>query len=325
MNAASELLSHESLTPAGGVFIGASPVRPHFDGRATRFDKLDEAEAVLSALVSARGEAAGLVSVSTTCKEVSSAFQWAENCLQIDQAQARVTRLRKGLGVGAKRLHNQGPRNQSMWMLTLTYAPGRDWAAEHISRYLDALRVWHYSRTGSRSLRYAWVAELQKRGAVHYHVVVWLAAGLTPPKPDTAWKHPKKGFQPPMWRHGMSNRLKAVAPVAYLMKYVSKADSKSIGGFPRGARIFGLGGLDQVGRDCKRWVLWPAYVQGNCAAGEPVKPRKGGGYLHHDDGRIFLPEYAPTGGGYRSFIRVRTVPRLVDASGPFSWCPGFVH
>ena len=46
----------------------------------------------------------------------------AENTIEIDKQQARVTRLRKSLGVAAKQLHNLGSKRQKVWMLTLTYA-----------------------------------------------------------------------------------------------------------------------------------------------------------------------------------------------------------
>lgn len=287
------------------------------------------------ALCSARAQrqsraAAGLVTVSTTCTNVPAVVQWASECITVDRHQARVTRLRKGLGIAAKQLHNQGPIGQQIWMQTLTYAgDNRNWRPEHISRYLDALRRWHYSRTGTKTVRYAWVAELQQRGVIHYHVIVWLAAGLTPPKPDTPWRRKdRRGnvtVEPPMWPHGMSNRLQSTAPVAYLMKYASKIESKNIGRFPHGARIHGAGGLDPSGRCIRRWVMWPAYVQGNADVNANVKPQKGGGYLNHDTGEVLLAEYAPTGGGWQSFRRIRTTPRQIEPSGPFSWLHGLTH
>ena len=270
--------------------------------------------------------ASGLVSVSTTCTSGSSVIDWAANTITIDPKQARVTRLRKGLGIAAKQLHNQGPKNQQIWMQTLTYAgDNRQWKPEHISRYLDALRKWHYSRTGSAKVRYAWVAELQQRGVIHYHVIVWLSAALTPPKPDTPWRRTdKRGnafHEPAMWPHGMSNRMRSTAPVAYLMKYASKIESKNVGTFPHGARIHGAGGLDESGRCIRRWVLWPAYVQGNAAVSDRFKPAPGGGFINHETGELLLSEFAPTGGGFQSFIRIRTTPRRIDPSGPFSWLP----
>lgn len=267
--------------------------------------------------------AAGLVSVSTSCRESSVPSQWASNTITIDRAQARVTRLRKGVGVGAKCLHNAGPIGQSMYMLTLTYrGTNAQWCPKHISEYMHAMRTWYYGRTGSRKLRYTWVAELQERGVIHYHVVVWLEKGMRPPKPDHMWKL-RGEYQPPMWRHGMSNRVQAHAPIAYLMKYLSKIKQKNVGSFPHGARIFGLGGLDPSGAACKRWVLWPSYVQGNCSVQDRVTAAPGGGFINHSTGELLLSEYAPTGGGFESFIRVRTTPRALDASGPFSWAPSF--
>lgn len=273
--------------------------------------------------------AAGLVSVSTTCKDPV-VVQFSENCITIDPKQCRVTRLRKGLGIAAKQLHNAGPKNQQIWMQTLTYAgDNRNWRPEHISRYLDALRKWHYSRTGSKTTRYAWVAELQQRGVIHYHVIVWLSAGLTPPKGDTPWRRTDKfgnvHHESAMWPHGMSNRLRSTAPVAYLMKYASKIESKNIGTFPHGARIHGAGGLDPTGRSIRRWVLWPAYVQGNASINDRFRPAPGGGYLNDQTGELLLSEYAPTGGGFCTFIKIRNTPRSIDASGPFSWLPSQVH
>lgn len=268
--------------------------------------------------------ASGLVSVSTTSK-VPSVVAWAENFITIDRHQARVTRLRKGLGIAAKQLHNQGTLKQRIWMQTLTYrGDNRDWRPEHITAYIVALRKWHYSRTGSAKVRYAWVAELQQRGVIHYHVIVWLE-GISPPKADLPWRRTDHWGhvheEPPMWPHGMSNKLLSTAPVAYLMKYASKIESKNVGAFPHGARIHGAGGLDESGRCIRRWVLWPAYVQGNASVSDRFKPAPGGGFINHETGELLLSEFAPTGGGFQSFIRIRTIPRKIDPSGPFSWLP----
>ena len=256
----------------------------------------------------------------------SALLDFAENTILIDHKQARVTRLRKGLGIAAKQLHNQGSKRQQIWMQTLTYrGDNRNWRPEHISRYLDALRKWHYARTGSKKVRYAWVAELQQRGVIHYHVIVWLEGGLTPPKGDMPWKSKdRKGitqWHPPMWPHGMSNRIKSTAPVAYLMKYASKIESKNVGSFPHGARIHGAGGLDPTGRSIRRWVLWPAYVQGNAAITDRFRPAPGGGFLNDQTGELLQSEFAPTGGGFSRFIRIRHTPRKIDPAGPFSWLP----
>lgn len=259
------------------------------------------------------GEAAGLVSLSTSCREE----YFSENTIEIDREKARLTRMRKSVGISAKALHHLGAKKQNVFMLTLTYrGTNRDWKPHHISRFMDALRKWHYSRTGNKKVRYVWVAELQKRGVIHYHCVVWLDAGLTPPKPDQPWRN-RGVWMAPMWSHGMSNRVKAFAPVAYLMKYASKGNSK--GKFPHGARISGVGGLDEAGRGVRRWVLWPAYVQANSDIWGDWKRKEGGGYFSPSTGEILRSEFKPTGGGFSRFVRVYENPRLIEAGGPFEW------
>ena len=313
--------------------IANQHVSPRMKAARARFVARSEANArvqharmtALLAEATAGREAPGLVSLSTSCKDGNSGLSavdfMAENSIEIDHQKARITRMQKSVGMSAKCLHHLGKKNQRVWMLTLTYrGTNRDWRAHHISRYMDALRKWHYSRTGVKKVRYVWVAELQKRGVIHYHVCVWLDNGLTPPKPDSAWKN-KGAFQAPMWAHGMSNRVLATHPVAYLMKYASKGTSE--GKFPHGARISGVGGLDEVGRGCRRFVLWPAYVQGNASISDPFKPAPGGGYLNAETGELLRSEFVPTGGGFTRFVRVRTTPRrLENVGGPFEWLPG---
>lgn len=253
---------------------------------------------------------AGLVSVSTKGTDVvPTVIWWAENVISIDRQMARVTRLRKGVGVAAKALHNAAaPRSQKV-MVTLTYkGDNRQWAANHINEYIRRVKGW-YGRLTGQKLKYVWVAELQERGVIHYHAVFWLDRGVTMPKAD------KRGW----WPHGMTKTERAVKPIGYLMSYLSKIETKNVMEFPHGARIYGIGGLDKTGRDCKRWVLWPAYLQGNAASGDCFKPAKGGGFINHETGEFFRSEFAPTGGGFRSFVRVHTHERQVDASGPFSW------
>lgn len=264
-------------------------------------------------MAQAVSEANGLVSLSTSCREEF----FSENTIEIDREKARLTRMRKSVGISAKALHHLGSKKQNVFMLTLTYrGNNRDWKPHHISRFLDALRKWHYSRTGNKKVRYVWVAELQKRGVIHYHVCVWMEPGLTPPKPDQPWRS-KGAWMAPMWSHGMSNRIKAFAPVAYLMKYASKGTSE--GRFPHGARISGVGGLDEAGRGVRRWVLWPAYVQGNSDIWGDWKRREGGGFFSPSTGEILLSEYKPTGGGFSRFVRVHQNHRLIEAGGPFEW------
>lgn len=267
-----------------------------------------------AAVMLGSGAAAGLVPVSTTVPQglgnLPTVLQWAESVIEIDRQQARVTRLRKGVGMAGKWINIHSGAKEQKILVTLTYrGDNSNWRPEQISNYIRSVRKWYDRLTGEK-LRYCWVAELQQRGVIHYHAVFWLRKGVTMPKAD------KRGW----WPHGMSNTKKAIKPVGYLMKYVSKVDSKNAGSFPRGARLYGVGGLDKGGRDCKRWVLWPSYVRQNAAAGDPWRPAEGGGFVNSQTGQRLLSEWAPTGGGHCHFVRVRTTPRTMpDAGGPFSW------
>ncbi|VTY21886.1 Uncharacterised protein [Xylophilus ampelinus] len=268
--------------------------------------------------------ARGLVSESTSGfalkRSVPTAVAWAERCITIDRAQARITRLRKAVGIGSKCLLNLShtPAENNV-MVTLTYrGTNADWRPRHISDYIRHVRAWFKERCPGEKLRYVWVGELQDgkrredgegRGVIHYHAIFFLPAGVSMPQAD------RKGW----WPHGFTNTEKGRAPVAYLMSYAKKADSKNVRGFPRGARIHGVGGLCAVGAAIKRWALWPAYVQGNASINDPFKPAKGGGYLNAQTGEFVQSEWAPTGGGYSSFTRVRVQPRAIEAAGPFSW------
>ena len=265
-----------------------------------------------------RRAAAGLVSVSTSgFAALPTAFQWSGLVIKIDPQQARITRLRKGVGVGAKCLLNLAdvPSTNNV-MVTLTYdlsraagAFGCYWQPRHVSDYLRSVRGWFKDRCPEEKLRYVWVAELQQRGVLHYHVVFFLPAGVRMPQAD------RRGW----WPHGMSNTLKSTSPVAYLMKYASKVESKNVGGFPRGARISGVGGLCRTGRAIRRWCLWPSYVQGNASVADQFRPADGGGYTNVDSGEHLASEFAPTGGGFGHFIRIGTTYRKIEAHGPFNW------
>ena len=263
-----------------------------------------------------QGARAGLVSVSTShtgWQDLNSAglptvIWMAENAILIDRQKARVTRLRKAVGVAAKLIHNALPTARKC-MVTLTYrGDNRDWSAKHISFYITNVRNW-YKRLTGQPLRYVWVGELQGRGVIHYHAVFWTAKGVTMPRAD------KRGW----WPYGMTKTEIARKPIGYLMSYVSKIESKNVQEFPHGARIFGVGGLDKSGADIKRWVLWPSYLQGNVQVGEPYKRSLGGGFTHAETGEHFRSEYAPSGGGFKTFVRVYRHERKIDASGPFSW------
>ncbi len=230
--------------------------------------------------------------------------------LTIDQVKARCTRLRKNLGVAAKWLSKGAGQ---AWMFTLTYRDVDGWKPDHIKTCLQLLRKW-LKRAYGWTLRYLWVMELQQRGAPHYHVVAWLPreVALRDVKLDAlGW-----------WPHGMTNAVQAVAPVKYVMKYVSKFDSKE--SFPKGARCYGIGGLDIDGARSRRWINWPSFVQARASVTCAWRRARGGGWVD-GDGVIWPSEfgYSCTSAGLTRVVRLRSYPRPdVPPSGPFSWLSG---
>lgn len=114
----------------------------------------------------------------------------------IDPRKARVHRLRSSIREACK-LHEQEAEWESRKLgrsayrktfITLTYRDGGGWQRRHISEFLDNLRKWLAAR--DTRLMYAWVAELQKRGAIHYHLIVWVPRRLRLPHPACARRLP---------------------------------------------------------------------------------------------------------------------------------------
>jgi len=202
------------------------------------------------------GEAPGLVPYTTS-----------DTPIILSHRAGRVQRLKHHIRTAGRLVKETMLRRRGRWrsvFVTLTYADGSDWEARHISAYLKQMREW--SRRRGFVTPYVWCAELQKRGAIHYHVVFWLPISVRLKRPD------KSGA----WPHGMSNvqTVKANA-VGYLMKYVAKGTEKSL---PRGARVCGSGGLDPQARlEFHYWRL-PRYVRDVIQVGERCRRNPGGGW-----------------------------------------------
>lgn len=237
--------------------------------------------------------------------------------IEVDKVKARCTRLRKNLGVAAKWLCQGGGQ---AWMLTFTYKRVEDWKPCHVRDALVHLRKW-LQRAFRWRLRYLWVMETQTRksgdqigqSAPHYHAVVWVPVQCT--RSDLEFD--SKGW----WPHGLTNAVKAVAPVRYVMKYASKFDNG--GHFPKGARIYGIGGISADGAACRRWVNWPSFVQGNSAAGDRSVRARGGGWIIGRTGEWLPAEWGVSlrNKACTRLVRLHSHPREVNAVGPFSWLP----
>lgn len=238
----------------------------------------------------------GLVSIPTTqkrrshtpfaVKAASQAAAEAVDGFEPDPAARRLSRLRMCIGAAAAcmkaELHAVWDRFRVV-MVTLTYAgTNADWDANHIRAFMDNVRKWCAAQR--IPCRYVWVAELQKRGVIHYHVALWLPQDAKLPKPD------KQGW----WKHGMTRIETARDAAAYLMKYLSKGCNE-IGNasLPRGARSHGRGGLGQQWRDVMTWLSLPSFVKAHCPVQDVRSWRrvKGGGWLPRWGGDVMRSEF----------------------------------
>lgn len=180
----------------------------------------------------------------------------ASEAVQIDPHARRVHRMRSvlehAMRLSESSLFRFGGFRHRRVFVTLTYRPGRDWEARDIGDYLRIVRKW--SRRRRFDLRYVWVAELQERGAVHYHVCLWVPKRVYLPRADVSgW-----------WSHGSTRveqiRAGVVGVMSYMRKYLSKAGADSAHKFPKGARMYGVGGLDIDSRQELRFRCAPYWV-----------------------------------------------------------------
>jgi len=244
----------------------------------------------------------GLVHYSTSTTPIFGPAPSAEkvarsqggSALQLVDAQSkhdyRLTRMKTGTLTAARLCEEtirRGGFRVRAWFVTLTYRPGESWSPRHVRGFLDCMRQW-VKRNGPKGtkLRYCWTAELQDRGAVHYHLIFWLPKRLSMPKPD------KRKW----WAHGSSNRvLVEKNAVGYIASYLSKGDA-SPGGpqFPKGCRICGAGGFDAEARREARY--WKAPREAREALGKDADIRRTlGGRFNARTGEFWQSDWKMVG------------------------------
>lgn len=226
------------------------------------------------------GVALGFTNTETTHISALGKQRPLRDRLLVDPRAKRLKRMRSTVNHSARLLHFDAhtERHAQLWnkkFLTLTYADLGDWEPGHIREFLNNVRGW-CKRRGVR-LRFVWVAELQKRGALHYHVIVWLPKGKYLPFADA------QGW----WPHGRTNIVNAQSPIGYITKYASKATTADALGFPKGARICGHGGLTPDGRRHVRYWNAPFWVR-DALTGRADIRKVVGGYMDKFTGE-FLP------------------------------------
>jgi len=223
------------------------------------------------------GRRAGLVSTSTSVTLVAK--------------DARLKRMKRGLLTASRLIQEDAQRGGFRYrvaMLTLTYRPETPWNSRHVTHLIRAIR--EYLRRRGFKFRYAWVLETTKAGKPHYHLLLWLPRGLTLPKPD------KRGW----WPHGHTRIEWARNALGYLAKYASKGFEH---GLPRGARLYGCGGLSLRSRLEKTWWLAPSWVREQLSIEDRPARAPGGGWISRRTGEWFPSPW-----------------RLVARAANWSWC-----
>ena len=235
----------------------------------------------------------------------------------------RLKRLRRVIATTAATIEEGIKQSKSRYqaaMVTLTYRQGVEWQPYHITDAVKCVKQWAKRR--KIALRYVWVMELHKSGVPHYHLLLWVPRGITPPMFD------KQGW----WKHGMTNAKWAKKAVGYLVKYTSKGiKGEQVGQIPKGARLHGSGGLDSAQRADKCWLLSPQWVkclfsrqdgarrvslpvQGfHVAKDKTVKRRRASYWVNRK-----------TGLGFRSPWRFDWVARVIYWEG-LGWQPDFIR
>ena len=218
--------------------------------------------------------------------------------IEIDPHAVRLRRLKKNV-ITSARLHEQElqGRRYKAAMVTLTYRDDVEWTPKQVTGYLKAVREW-YRRKHGQALRYVWVLELTKRGRPHYHVLFWLPKGVSMPKAD------KRGW----WPWGFTKTEWARRPVGYLAKYASKGDAERMP--PKGARLYGVGGLQLLSRLERAWWNLPLCVREWGTPLDRWRRATGGGWLCRASGEWRPSQWAVVFLGGRVFAVPKPQPSL---------------
>lgn len=195
--------------------------------------------------------------------------------------QRRLSRMRKTVlrfvDVARDGLSVPGFRPPELVMVTLTYADADAWEPRHISTFVQRVAEWLERR--GHSYAYAWVLEMQQRGAPHYHVLFWLPAGVRLPKPDVCGPRQRA----PLWPFGMT-RVEFARSPGYIVKYTSKGD---VAPFPFRARLFGVGASVRDWRRIARWGAMPRWIRDLSTEGDVISRLCHVGWLNRMTGEVY--------------------------------------
>lgn len=201
----------------------------------------------------------------------------------VDSKKARFSRMTRAV-MKSSTLHNAFVASSyvaksACIMATLTYRKDVEPSANDIRGLIRHAKKWA-DRRGFK-LRYVWVAELTKKGKLHYHILFFLPPRQKLPMFD------RRGW----WKFGSTRLEWARNAVAYMAKYASKGGGKGRSLFPKGFRLHGCGGLEKDERNERRYHLAPGWVRHFFELNERPKPCKGGGWFSAVDGTFQASPY----------------------------------
>jgi hypothetical protein len=184
----------------------------------------------------------------------------------IDNVRLRLFHLRRRIFAWAKvteKLARSKGVHMSMYGLSYdtagTLVKPSLWAVGDIREFMMRLKA----RMGKRLLAYAWVAELQKRGVIHYHVII-IYKGRAP-MPDKAYKARDElghyRYFKRMWWKGNSHSDFDVRSPYYLADYVRKEYQKDFEHFPIGAHAWAVWISDEALKTTLRFESLDKYKQ----------------------------------------------------------------
>jgi hypothetical protein len=164
----------------------------------------------------------------------------------IDTRRMRLWKLRSRVFAWAgvvKSLTSRAAVKMAMYRLSYdtggTLVKPSNWQALQIKFFMKAL----HERMGKRLLAYAWVAELQERGVIHYHVIIVYTGRANFPDRDVRAKDARGHLRvfKRLWVHGSSHSDFRVRSPFYISSYVKKEYQKAYEFFPSG---------------CHAWAVW---------------------------------------------------------------------
>ena len=158
----------------------------------------------------------------------------------IDNVKKRLAYMRRRLFAWARVVTEAGYKSAyRVAMVTLTYdvygtlVASANWEAGHMRQFMHRLK----KRMGERLKAYAWVAELQANGHMHYQVLIIFEGRFL--YPDKACIIDGIRYTR-LWPHGMTRVDFNIRTLYYICTYVGKEYQKDFMEFPDGAHAWAV-------------------------------------------------------------------------------------